>query len=92
MGSYISENSGESGIGGMNSLGACLEESFLLVVEVELDNLLDTVAAKQAGNAYADVTFAIFTFYECRAGDYSLLVMEHCCYYGCRCCTGCIPC
>ena len=48
----------------MHGLGALMEESFLLVVEFELNDFLDTVAADYRGHADAEVAFAVLTVEE----------------------------
>ena len=44
----------------VDSLGALMEEGFFFFIEVELNNLFDTVAADDGGNTDAKVAFAIF--------------------------------
>ncbi len=44
--------------------GACVEESFFFIVEVEFNDFFDTVATQDTGNAYAEIAFAVFSFEE----------------------------
>lgn len=48
----------------MNSFGALVEKLFLLVVEVEFNNFLDTVLAEDTGHADAEVFLAVFAVEE----------------------------
>lgn len=63
----------ERGVGFAYGCGACSEERFFFFVEVEFNNLLDTVASEDTGNTDADVFFAVFAVEEGRAGDELLL-------------------
>ena len=87
-----SESGLEGFVGFVNGFGALVEEGFLLVVEVELNDFLDTVAADDGGNTDAEVAFTVFTVEQAGAGDEFLLVVEHCGNHLGRSCTGSIPC
>lgn len=61
----------------MNSFSALVEEGELFVVEVEVDDLFDAVAAEDTGHTDAEILLAIFSFEKSGAGDETLLVAEH---------------
>ncbi len=67
----------KSSVGIVNSSSALSEECFLLFVEGELNDLLNTILAEDTGNADAEVFFAIFAFEQSGASDETLLVVEH---------------
>ena len=82
------EGTCKCGIGLMHSFCTLGEEGLFLVVELELNNLLDTVATENTGHAYADVAFAILAFEQGGARNHLLLVVEDGLYkLGC-CCAG----
>ena len=57
-------------------LAAGLEESLLLVVELELDDLLDTVLAEDNGNTEVAIVDAVLAFELAADGEYALLVLD----------------
>ena len=63
-----------SGLGYSSFAGS--EESLLVVVERQLNNALDTVAADDTGHTDKDITKAIFALKVSRAGDHLLLVVD----------------
>ena len=67
----------EGSVGFVNGSGAGSESGFFFVVEVEFNDFFDTVFAKDAGHANAEVGFAVFAFEESGAGDEALLVVDN---------------
>ena len=60
-----------------NSSSRSLELSLLLLVKVDLNDLLDTLAADNSGNTNHDVALAILTLQVAAAGDNTLLVAQY---------------
>ena len=56
------------------------EEGFLLVVERELDDALDTVAADDTRHADIDVAIAVLALEICGAGDHLTLIVDDAVY------------